>query len=322
MTHLPAIDPVLDRAIGCFVGLAVGDALGTTLEGAQQNSTQCHAELTGGGPHQLNAGEWTDDTAMALCLADSIIAKKGRLKLYDLMTRFADWKDEGVNSCNGRCFDIGWTTAGSISQFLHDGNPIAGPIGEDSAGNGSIMRLAPAVLANLADIDAAVESARLQSLTTHGSLACVEACELMARILWGLINRPAGADPVLDIPVWRSRHPQVDEIARASWADKEAAEVNSNGYVVSTLEAALWAVDTTSSFEDALVRAVNLGRDADTVGAVTGQIAGAVYGYDDIPERWLEKLAWRPKLENRAASLFKLNRTPKRKFKPSRMLSL
>lgn len=303
-------DLISDRALGSLVGLAIGDALGTTLEGSQRDAHPPHKDITGGGPFHLKPGQWTDDTAMALCLADSLIAQRGRLRIHDLMKRFARWRDEGENSCTGRCFDIGWTTSGSISQFLADDNPAAGPVGPDSAGNGSIMRLAPAVIANLSNEASAIAAARMQSITTHGARTCLEACELLARILHSAINSPETSPP-MTVANWAGRDPNIAAIARGSWADKERSQIQSTGYVVHTLEAALWANSNAESFGEALVLAVNLGGDADTVGAVAGQIAGAIYGYANIPSQWLDSLAWREQIEERAHSLLKIERRSK-----------
>ncbi|MGC2412165.1 MAG: ADP-ribosylglycohydrolase family protein [Stellaceae bacterium] len=138
-------DPVVDRALGCLLGLAVGDALGTTLEFERRDVRPLLTDLIGGGPFGLKPGEWTDDTSLALCLADSLIACGG-LDQRDLMSRFVRWWREGENSHNGRCFDVGITTRQALSRFVRTGDPVAGSTDPNAAGNGSIMRLAPVVL--------------------------------------------------------------------------------------------------------------------------------------------------------------------------------
>lgn len=291
----PLTPEIRDRALGSFIGLAVGDALGSTLEFCTRDSIPLHTEMIGGGHHRLKPGQWTDDTSMAICLARSLASNPG-LDPSDLMTRFAKWRDEGEESCTGRSFDIGRTTSASISSFLNDGDPIAGLISADTAGNGSIMRLAPAVLRHIGDENGAAAAARLQSATTHGAPACIEACDLLARILHRAITGKPKSLAEISFERIVSKHPDLKAIASKAWRLKSRDAIASSGYVASTLEAALWAVDTTTTFEDALVLAVNLGNDADTVGAVTGQIAGAVYGLSNIPERWLEPLAWRAQL--------------------------
>lgn len=291
---------VTDRARGCLLGLAVGDALGTTLEFSTRDTRPRQTEMTGGGPFRLRPGEWTDDTSMALALGESLVACGG-FNPRDAMDRFIQWWREGAYSCTGSCFDIGVTTQQALGRYRRTGDPFAGPTTEDTAGNGSLMRLAPVPLVALADAAEADRLAREQSRLTHGAPQAVQACAFFAALLREAI---LGADKaaVLAPRAWE-RHPAVRAVAGGSWRDKERAAVRSSGYVIHTLEAALWAVGRTETFEDALVLAVNLGEDADTVGAVTGQLAGALYGASGIPERWLAPLAWRERIANLAEAL-------------------
>lgn len=295
--------PVHDRALGAFLGLAVGDALGTTLEFEERNTRPHHTEMLGGGPFDLKPGQWTDDTSMALALAESLIAHP-EFDAADLMRRFVSWSEQGAYSCTGTCFDIGITTRLALRQFGRTGDPFAGSTDEDSAGNGSIMRIAPVALIALSDRGRADRLAVEQSRVTHAAPACLNACRFMVDILRGFIRGE-------EFPL-RARlpgaHPAIEDLTMATYRDKSRDQIRSSGYVVHTLEAALWAVQRTTSFEDALILAVNLGGDADTVGAVTGQIAGARYGLSAIPQRWLEPLAWRDRLEATASSLIGLDK--------------
>ena len=284
----------LDRALGCLLGLAVGDALGSTLEFTARDELPHHADMVGKGPFDLEPGQWTDDTSMALALADRLVACRG-LNAADLMTRFLAWREDGEYSCTGECFDIGATTSRALSRFRRSGDAFAGSAAEDTAGNGSLMRVAPVALYALRDPALAARLARDQSRTTHGAPAAVEACDLFVSLLRDAI-RGAVRDAVLAPRAWDG-HPAIRMVAAGAWRAKSRAGIRSTGYVVDTLEAALWAVGNTGSFEDALVLAVNLAGDADTVGAVAGQIAGAVYGAAAIPERWLRPLAWRERIE-------------------------
>lgn len=296
-------DIVVDRALGSLVGLAVGDALGTTFESAPRSPRDAPLAMVGAGPHHLAPGQWTDDTAMALCLADSLIANRGRVDHRDLMRRFARWMSDGHNSCTGTAFDVGWTTRGSISEFIETGNPITGPTGRDGAGNGGIMRLAPAVIANLGDADRAVRTSVEQSRTTHGAPQCIEGAEVLARLLHGLITRPDDT-PARDVSTNRAyRDPEIVQLIADQQHPASREAIRSTGYVIHTLEAAMWSFATTSSFEEALTRAINLGGDTDTVGAVAGQIAGAAYGLSSIPPTWLEGLAWRDDIVTRGRRL-------------------
>ncbi len=294
---------VQDRARGALLGLAVGDALGTTLEFSARDSRPPHADITGGGPFGLEAGQWTDDTAMALALADSLAAHPG-FDAVDLMRRFVAWWRDGTYSCTGQCFDIGITTAEALGRFERMGDPFAGSADPMAAGNGSLMRLAPAALRHLHNADAARCLAADQSRTTHAAPQAVEACilftDLLREAILGrpkaevLAPRPWSGDPAIAA---------IAAIAAGSWRGKPRDAIQSTGYVVHTLEAALWAVDRTDSFSEAAVLAVNLGGDADTVGAVAGQLAGALYGMGGIPQRWLDVLAWRARLQDAADAL-------------------
>jgi len=296
---------VRDRAVGALLGLAVGDALGTTLEFGPRKPHGAHTEMIGGGPFSIAPGEWTDDTAMAVALADSLIAAR-TFDPADVMARFVDWWRRGASSCTGTCFDIGLTTQAALARFEAHGAPFAGDTDPRTAGNGSLMRLAPAVIFALGD-DAAVDRlARQQSRLTHGAPEAVDACAFFAaRLCDAILQRdaPTRAD------AWDGE-PAVAAIAAGSAHGKPREAVASSGYVIHTLEAALWAVSQAESFEDALIAAVNLGDDADTVGAVTGQLAGAVWGARAIPHRWLVPLAWREGLRTRALWLLSLAKNP------------
>lgn len=293
--------PVADRALGSLLGLAVGDALGTTLEFERRDVRPHHGEITGGGPFRLPAGAWTDDTAMAVAMARSMV-NRGGFEPADVMGEFVRWWREGAHSCTGTCFDIGGTTAASLARFERTGEPLAGAPDEHSAGNGALMRLAPVAIATFDDPAQADRLARLSSLTTHGAPQSEDACALFVRLLHEAF---AGADPLA--PREGSFHPEVAAVAAGAWREKEREAISSSGYVVHTLEAALWCVGRAATFEEAVVLAVNLADDADTVGAVTGQLAGAVHGASAIPARWLEVLAWRDELERLAAALWAMS---------------
>lgn len=243
--------------------------------------------MTGGGPFDLKPGQWTDDTAMALALADSLISCQG-FDPHDLATRFVRWWQHGAYSCTNDCRDIGITTREALTRFVQTSDPFAGSTAPDTAGNGSLMRLAPVALFALHDAQQADQLARDQSRVTHAAPQAVEACAYFVQLLREAI---LGQPDVLRPRAW-SGDPAITALAAGSWRQKSRNRIRSSGYVIDTLEAAIWAVETTCNFEDALILAVNLGDDADTVGAVTGQLAGAIYGASAIPHRWLHPLAW------------------------------
>lgn len=298
------LDPAArDRALGAMLGLAVGDALGTTLEFSRRDTKPPVTGMRGGGPFGLKPGEWTDDTSMALCLAESLIAHGGDLEPDDLMRRFGRWYREGENSVTGRCFDIGNITRSALERFERTGETSGSLLPDpQGAGNGTLMRLAPVALAAAPDAARAAELAHAQSRTTHAAPVAHEACRLFATMLVEAIGGATKQD------VLRAREAPGDlaPIGAGSWKRKGRRAIVSSGYVVATLEAALWCVWTTETFADAVLLAANLGDDADTVAAVTGQLAGALYGRSGIPSEWLRQLAWREEIEEFAGRLVDL----------------
>jgi ADP-ribosyl-[dinitrogen reductase] hydrolase len=291
-----------DRAIGCLLGLAVGDALGTTLEFERRDCNPPLTDMVGGGPFGLPAGYWTDDTSMAICLAESLLACR-RFEGRDLMQRFVRWWRDGENSSTGELFDIGRATRAALARFRNEGVVDAGETDERAAGNGSIMRLAPVALFHFPNGESAVRDAVAQSRTTHGAAECLDACALLAHVLVTAIAGAARAAVLRPVSIVLAT-PRVKALADGVWRTKTRDQIRSSGYVVDTLEAALWCVDRTESFADAVLLAANLGDDADTVGAVTGQIAGALYGESGIPDAWLEKLTQSERLRQLAADLY------------------
>jgi len=293
---------IVDRATGSLLGLAVGDALGTTLEFQPRDARPPVTDMVGGGPFGLAPGQWTDDTSMALALADSLL-RAPDLDAADLQARFLRWAADGEYSVTGTCFDIGQTTLTAIGHYRRTGEPFAGDPSPWAAGNGSIMRLAPVAIRWWHDPAMAERVARDQSATTHAAGECLDACSLLVRSMIRAMEGASKADvlaPEVD-PAWASG---IAAIADGAWASKPRDAIRSTGYVVDTLAAAFWAVHTTTAFQDAVLRAVNLGDDADTVGAVTGQLAGAIYGAAVIPAEWRARLWWSDGILRRAAELF------------------
>lgn len=286
---------VRERALGAMLGLAVGDALGTTLEFAERDARPPVTTFVGGGPFALAPGEWTDDTSMALALADSLAAHPA-LDERDLMQRFVAWWQQGDYSHNGRCFDIGGATREALARFQRSGDPIAGNPDHNVAGNGSIMRLAPAVIANLASEATAIEAAQRQGRTTHRAPQCEAGCTLMASVLFRLLHG-APWEAALAVEPDPSWHRAIHRLVLGGWRGKSREAISSSGYVADTLEAAFWCVDRSQSFAEAVLLAANLADDADTVAAVTGQFAGARWGRAGIPSEWLRQLVWRERIE-------------------------
>jgi ADP-ribosyl-[dinitrogen reductase] hydrolase len=280
---------IRERAIGSLLGLAVGDALGTTLEFTKRDSRQRLTGMEGGGPFRLEPGQWTDDTSMALALADSLLACDG-LDERDLMIRFVSWMEEGAYSSNGHCFDIGNTVRGALSRFKQDGDPIAGSTDPMSAGNGSLMRLAPVAIRYWDDVDARRNAAARQSRTTHGAAEAVDACIAFADMLGDAIAGKPRSEVLRNRVGQPTYAHAIADIMAGSWRGMPRTNIKSSGYVAHSLEAATWCVARTGSFAESVLLAANLGEDADTVAAITGQLAGALYGYQAIPDHWLGQL--------------------------------
>jgi ADP-ribosylglycohydrolase len=297
------------RYHGALLGLAAGDAVGTTVEFEPPGSFSPLDDMVGGGPFQLKPGEWTDDTSMALCLAASLV-ERGEFDPVDQLERYVRWWHEGYMSSNGRCFDIGGTVRAALSRFERAREPYSGSTDPRSAGNGSIMRLAPVPLAYARRPREAVTRSAESSRTTHGAATAVDACRYLGGLLVGAV---AGVpkDELLaprfapETDLWRDEplHPEIDEIAAGSFKSRRPPEIVGSGFVVRSLEAALWAFWTTSDFREGCLAAANLGDDADTTAAVYGQVAGAVYGVEAIPSEWREKLALRETIESLADQL-------------------
>jgi ADP-ribosylglycohydrolase len=292
---------VQDRKRGTLIGLAVGDALGAAVEFMQPGSFEPVTDFRAGGPHGLEPGEWTDDTSLALALADSM--GQAGWDLNDQARRYVEWWRKGKYSVNGECFDIGVTTRSSLERFQQTGDArTSGNPAERASGNGSIMRLAPVPIrfaVFLPDrLDELSILAAESSLPTHASPQCLSGCRYFAVVLAGLING-LDRDEVLspDWPLLRQLeeieplHSEISNVAAGSFRQKQPPEIRGSGYVVRSLEAALWAFHDADNFEQAVLRAVNLGDDADTTGAVCGQLAGAYWGESGIPAKWRSTLA-------------------------------
>lgn len=292
----------VERAAGALLGLAVGDALGAPVEFCRRGTFEPVHSLRAGGYFNLPAGAWTDDTAMALCLAESLLEHPD-LDPKDLLDRFCRWASKGENSSTGVSVGIGQNTLRVLGNFHRSGTLFAPQTRQKSDGNGAVMRLAPVVVRHWQNPMEARRIAVLQSRTTHFSDLSASACSYLASILCGLIS---GSDWTHALrayvdPEWPD---DIQKIANENWQLRSVETINATGFVVPTLEAALWSVETTDNFKEALLKAVNLGDDADSVGAVAGQLAGARYGISAIPAAWRSGIAQSERIEELATSLF------------------
>jgi ADP-ribosyl-[dinitrogen reductase] hydrolase len=299
----------ISRFKGALIGLAVGDALGTSIEFMSPGSFTPLTDIIGGGPFSLRPGEWTDDTSLALCLAESLIEIGFNKK--DQLERYVRWMDEGYLSSNGDCFDIGRTTSYSLNRFKRTGIVDTDMAGPRDAGNGSIMRLAAVPMYYGSDPLKAIEESGESSKTTHGAHTAVDACRYLGGLIYGALNGvpkdtllSTRYAPIKDYWNTHMLAPEIDEIAEGSFKLKNPPEIKGTGYVVHSLEAALWAFYNSSSFKEGCLLAVNLGNDADTTGAVYGQLAGAYYGIGNIPSDWINKIAMKELITDYAEKLY------------------
>ncbi|MBV8658257.1 MAG: ADP-ribosylglycohydrolase family protein [Burkholderiales bacterium] len=298
-----------ERYQGCLLGLACGDAVGTTLEFSPRGTFAPIADMVGGGPFNLPVGAWTDDCSMALCLAHSLVHKQG-FDPIDQMNRYCNWASFGYMSSTGECFDIGMTVARALERYRATGEPFSGSIDPRTAGNGSLMRLAPIPMFYFHQPAQLLLYAGESARTTHGAEEAIECTRLFALMLRATLAGSSKSE-ILFATQYRAHAPKVAAIVAGDWRHKPEGQIRGSGYVVESLEAALWCFLHTNDFEAAILAAANLGDDADTAAAICGQLAGAYYGVRDIPARWLEKLVMCEEIRSLADRLLALRRPMK-----------
>lgn len=291
-----------ERFRGCLLGLATGDAVGTNVEFQRRGSFLPVTDMVGGGPFNLKPGQWTDDTSMALCLATSLV-KVGGFDAVDQMNRYCNWYEHGYLSSTGECFDIGNTVSQALYQYKTSGNPFSGSTNPRSAGNGCLMRLAPVPMFYFPDRDRILYFSGESSRTTHGAAECIDASRLFGDMLFRALSGASkieilfGNDPGIVVS------PSIQAIVNCEYRSKTVNNIRGTGYVVESLEAALWCFWTTETYEQAILAATNLGDDADTTAAICGQVAGAYYGELGIPNHWLRQLTMRNEITELADQL-------------------
>jgi ADP-ribosyl-[dinitrogen reductase] hydrolase len=292
-----------DRYAGSLLGLACGDAVGTTVEFCPRDTFIRLTDMVGGGPFNLEPGQWTDDTSMALCLAESLLAKSG-FDAKDQMGRYLNWWKWGYLSSTGQCFDIGSTVRQALQKYQETNQPFAGSIEPETAGNGSLMRLAPVVLFYFPFPDEIAKYTVASSCTTHAAREATECCRLLGEVITKALDGKTKAE-VLSPSSTTFLEPKVRSIASGEYMQKSREQIFGTGYSVASLEAALWCFWQSSTFESAVLEAANLGDDADTTAAIVGQVAGAFYGKSGIPSEWLAQLYMRAEIEEIATALFR-----------------
>jgi ADP-ribosyl-[dinitrogen reductase] hydrolase len=259
--------------------------------------------MVGGGPFDLKPGQWTDDTSMALCLATSLI-ETGGFNATDQMERYCNWQKQGYLSSTGECFDIGNTVSQALSQYKLSGDPFSGSTSPRSAGNGCLMRLAPIPMFYFPDRDQVLHFSAESSRTTHGAAECMDASRLFGGMLLRSLLGASKAEILLGSAAEQFASPSIQAIAKGEYQHKTINDIQGTGYVVKSLEAALWCFWTTETYEQAILASANLGDDADTTAAICGQVAGAYYDESGIPSHWLSQLTMRNEIAKLAEQLY------------------
>lgn len=282
-----------DKSRGAMLGLAIGDALGAPVETLPRGGFKPITGYRAGGYFQLPAGAWTDDTAMALCLADSLTTGAA-FDEADLLARFCRWVEFAENTSTDRCIGAGKNTVRTLGNHRRTGALVASRFGEHSDGNGVLMRLAPVAIRYRDDKSLAQDIALRQGRTTHASPLSEAACSFAVDLLIALIV----GKPWSEAFAAAEREIADEQLAARVAARHDESLPPSSGFVLDTLQAAVWAVERSSDFAGAVLTAVNLVGDTDTAGAVAGQFAGARWGASGIPLELLSGLVRRDLIEN------------------------
>lgn len=293
-----------------LLGLAIGDALGVPVEFCRPGTFAPVTTFQDSSFRNTKKGQWSDDTSMALCLATSLIECNG-FNPQDQMDRYYKWYSEGYLSSTGTCFDIGNTILKALQTYKKTNNPYAGSTNPATAGNGSLMRLAPIPMF-YRDIAMALDMATKSSKTTHAAPETIDACRYYTYLIRKALDGKTKEEiltPITihlhDVPLV----PEIAEIALGSFKTKMPPQIEGTGYVVKSLEAALWAFHHSHTFAEGALLAVNLGNDSDTTGAIYGQLAGAYYGMEGLPKEWVEELSHSEMIIDISNKLFEASKT-------------
>ncbi len=306
----------LDIIKSVIIGHAIGDALGVPVEFCSRAEMKEApvSSMLGYGTYPFPAGSWSDDTSMSLCALD--VLANGYCDLDEVMVNFGKWYYNDEFTPTGKMFDVGNTCSYAIDNYFinHKNIKECGNRGEYANGNGSLMRINPFVLYLIArdgklTLDGIVELFEASNIT-HWHARAGLGCGIYGIILEAIINMPSRSSVLLGIAkakVYFQCEPQLPHYVRifdSKFSELPEDEIKSGGYIVHTLEAALWCLLNTSSYKECVLKAVNLGDDTDSIAAVAGGLAGALYGYDSIPKKWLEQLLRRDYIEEMCAKAF------------------
>lgn len=304
-----------DKILGALWGGIVGDALGVPVEFMSRKVLKSDpvTGMRAYGSHNQPAGTWSDDSSLMLCTLVSL-HEKG-YDPADMMDRFLRWLDQGYMTAHGKFFDIGSATMDAISAYEFTNDPFScGRTDENSNGNGSLMRIIPLSLYVCEmPTEQIVQRSFDVSALTHGHIRSKLCCAYYSLLVRELINGETFASSVKEVAELIEFYIPDEEfsvfrrILNTSILSVDENDVSSTGYVIHTLEASLWCLHNSSSYREAVLKAVNLGHDTDTVATVTGSLAGLLYGYDSIPSEWIEDLASKKKI-NKYIKKFKIRK--------------
>ena len=307
---------MIEKIKAVMIGHAVGDALGVPVEfcSREEIAKDPVSDMRGFGTYPVPAGAWSDDTSMSVAALDSLA--NGKVDYDEIMRNFVAWVEEGKYTPTGKSFDIGRTCLQAIRAYLicHSTNEC-GQVGEYSNGNGSLMRIHPFALYTFAKgmtLGKSLDIIREGSALTHAHPRSIYACGIYAMVLWEILRGADKAKVLTEIEnaavLFDGFYPE--ESDHFDWAThkkllaKSEDEISGSGYVVTSLEAALWCLLTTDSYKECVLKAVNLGEDTDTIAAIAGSLAGAMYGYDAIPEEWRRTLIKKDYIEKLCEKAF------------------
>lgn len=298
-----------------IVGHAIGDALGVPVEfmSREELKEKPVVDMQGFGTYPVPMGAWSDDTSMSLCALDAMNGKK--LNFDKVMVNFGRWYYKGLYTPTGEVFDVGNTCSIAIDNYFirNDGWAECGIVHEDSNGNGSLMRINPFVLYTYklhTDIERKIHIIEMASGLTHAHKRSKMACGIYAFILWALLKKPDKKSVLIGLNKAKDYYKNCEELNyynrlfSQTFNETKQEDIKSGGYVVDSLEASIWCLLTTSNYKECVLKAVNLGKDTDTIAAIAGGLAGALYGYDAIPEDWLNSLIKRNYIEELCKKAF------------------
>jgi len=300
----PAVDPtrspeVMDAARtlrerfqGALVGLAVGDALAAHTQFRKPGTFAAVGDLLGGGPFDQPRGAWTDDTAMALLLAESLLEREG-FDAHDQVQRYVRWQREGYGSATGQCVGISASVARALATALYKRQPFAGSHDPEQLDKDPLSRIAPVVMYFFADAPTAVaKAAEAARLTAQAPMVldCVRLLAAMIHLALSGKDKSAVLQPPRDLWMSASTRPEVLALYDGSYTHHNPPEITAGGGILQALEAALWAFQRSETFREGALLAANLGRDSDVVAAAYGQVAGAYHGVSAIPGIWRNSL--------------------------------